>query len=797
MFNKLKSNNFFSIIFALLITMLVCAKIFLAGQYPVPADLLVSFYFPWYSGGWEGYDPWTSHKALIAFDSIRQHIPWHSFTFSQLKDGVLPLWNPYNFSGTPHLANVQTFIFYPLNILFFVLPLFNAWIILIALQIFLAVLFTYLFASSLGLSRASSALASLGYAFSSFMLFWLEMAIVGHTIIWLPLILYSIQKLHGRFEKKYLLMLIFASTTAIFSGHIQTAIYVFIVSAAFWLTKSHLSLKSTKSRVESLIFFVLWVISSVLITAIQTIPMIELYVNSPLTEAFSKEVFAMYTMPFQNTLTLFAPDFFGNPATLNFWSTIYGDGTPHIGVIPLFFAVFALITSKRWEVKFLALIALIIFFFATRGPIFFIVDRLNIPFLTGTSSARTTFILAFALSILAGFGLDAFLKRQKESLKLFYYLIAGFLLIYIFLWLSTALIPEVSQDPTWKEKLKISQHNLILPTLIFLSLPIAYLINRIIFPRKSLIIFIILILSSTIFGGIYQSNKILPYSPRKFFFPKHDVISWLSENAGTNRFFGVGTASIATNFATYYKINSPEGYGVFRIKRYAELVESQKDGKLPKNYERAVAEFPSIDTQNRRRLFDLMGVKYLLTKDDMERDALEHVSEKPEDDAKIAWQKGKFRIYEREKTLPRFYLSSQFIVESDPQAILDRIYDPNHDFKTLILEEKPSVELNGGFGQTSLVSYKPNESEFSTKSDFSTLFFISDTYYPGWKAYLDEKETKIYRANYAFRAVEVPRGSHKLIFKYQPKSLKLGILGTTLGILSLTSFLFVYKKQKR
>lgn len=797
MFKQLKSVHFFPVIFALAVTLLVVFKIFLTGFYPVPADLLVSFYFPWYSGGWDGYDPWTSHKALIAFDSIRQHIPWHSFTFSQLKSGILPLWNPYNFSGTPHLANIQTFIFYPLNILFFALPLFNAWIILIISQIFLAVLFTYLFASSLGLSRSSSALASLGYAFSSFMLFWLEMAIVGHTIIWLPLILYSIQKLHLKFEKKYLLILILASTAAIFSGHIQTAIYIFIASAAFWLTKSCLSIKNTKSRIDSLMFFASWGIVTFLITSIQTIPMIELYVNSPLTEAFSKEAFAMYTMPFKNTLTLFAPDFFGNPATLNFWSTIYGDGTPHVGVIPLFFAVFALIASKRWEAKFFSITALFFYFFATRGPVFLIVENLDIPFLTGTSSARTTFIFAFALSILAGLGLDAFLKRRKELVMLFYYLIAGFLLIYVFLWLLTFLIPIMSPDPIWKERLKISQHNLILPTLIFLSLPFAYLSSKFIFPKIGLKIFMLVILLSTIFGGIYQSNKILPFSPKKFFFPKHDVTSWLNENAGINRFFGVGTASLATNFATFYKINSPEGYGVFRIKRYAELVESQKDGKLPKNYERAVAEFPNIDTQNRRRLFDLMGVKYLLTKDDMERDATTHEAEKPENDVKIAWQKGKFRIYEREKTLPRYFLSSQFIVESNPQAILDRIYDPNHDLKTLILEEKPLEELGSEQGQTSLISYKPNKSEFDTNSSFSTLFFISDTHYPGWNAYLDGEETKIYRANYAFRAVEVPQGSHRLIFKYQPMSVKLGILGTTVGIVSLTLFLFVYKKEEK
>ena len=84
-------------------TLFIFFKIFLKGLYPIPADLLVSFYFPWYSGGWEGYNPWTTHKELLNADAIRQIYLWKEFAISQFKNGQFPLWNPYTFSGQPFI----------------------------------------------------------------------------------------------------------------------------------------------------------------------------------------------------------------------------------------------------------------------------------------------------------------------------------------------------------------------------------------------------------------------------------------------------------------------------------------------------------------------------------------------------------------------------------------------------------------------------------------------------------------------------------------------------------------------
>src|SRR4030042_4689729 len=112
-------SHFFPVIVIFIVTCLIFFKIFLKGLYPIPADLLVSFYFPWYSGGWEGYNPWTTHKEMLGADSIRQIYPWKAFAFDQMKNGQFPLWNPFTFSGQPLAANFQSSVFYPFNLFYF------------------------------------------------------------------------------------------------------------------------------------------------------------------------------------------------------------------------------------------------------------------------------------------------------------------------------------------------------------------------------------------------------------------------------------------------------------------------------------------------------------------------------------------------------------------------------------------------------------------------------------------------------------------------------------------------------
>ena len=66
------------------------------------------------------------------------------------------------------------------------------------------------------------------------------------------------------------------------------------------------------------------------------------------------------------------------------------------------------------------------------------------------------------------------------------------------------------------------------------------------------------------------------------------------------------------------------------------------------------------------------------------------------------------------------------------------------------------------------------------------VLVLTDAFHPGWKVFVDGKEQTIRRANYLFRAVELPAGNHRVEFVYDPISFKLGLV-----ISSLTAALFI------
>src|SRR5579864_8775020 len=170
-------------------------KTIIHGYIPFPGDLLISEYNPWKTYSYLGYAPGSYPNKAQYFDVIRQLYPWKTLGISLLKQGQFPLWNPYNFSGTPLFANFQSAILYPLNIFYFFLSQVTAWSILVFLQPFLAGFFTYIFARKIGISKFGSVFSGIAFAFSSFLTVWLEYNTVGHVIIWLPLVLVSIEYL--------------------------------------------------------------------------------------------------------------------------------------------------------------------------------------------------------------------------------------------------------------------------------------------------------------------------------------------------------------------------------------------------------------------------------------------------------------------------------------------------------------------------------------------------------------------------------------------------------------------------
>ncbi len=86
-----------------------------------------------------------------------------------------------------------------------------------------------------------------------------------------------------------------------------------------------------------------------------------------------------------------------------------------------------------------------------------------------------------------------------------------------------------------------------------------------------------------------------------------------------------------------------------------------------------------------------------------------------------------------------------------------------------------------------IVTYEPERVEVETNSPRDGFLVLSDTFRPGWTALVDGAPAPIWRAQTAFRAVRVPSGTHQVVFRYRPLSLRIGAAVSVVALLVLAA----------
>lgn len=773
-------------VFVLLLSLIIVSGFFyktiLYKHVPFPGDLLISEYSPWKYSSFLGYNPGSYPNKAQYIDTLRQIYPWKTFVKESFKNGVFPLWNPYNFSGAPMLANFQSSVFYPLNFLYFLLPQIWAWSSLVVLQPLLALLFTFFYARRIGISRIGSFFASFSFAFSSFMSVWLEYNTIGHVILWLPLILLSLEKLFAKRTAIWSLIFVASLTSSLFAGHIQIFAYLFI----FALIYSFVRLKKISFFLISL--FIL----SLGIGGVQLIPGIELITQAARSAHAYDFIIHKILLQGWQLIMIFVPDFFGNQATRNYWiqDTYMGD-VIYLGLVPLFFVTLTFFNKKDFFTKFFTITTIALFAMITLNPLTELIYKVNIPLISSSGSNLLVFIICFSLSILCGFGVDIFLKNNY-SFKKCLRMLSPLMLIFILLWIAVLALPKLHWF-SWENNLSISLRNLMYSTII---LTIALVLFLSVFINKKLrYIIIILLLFLNIFDLWRFSQKFNPFSPSVFTFPQNPVLEFVKKNSGINRFWGYKSAIISANLATEFSLFSPEGYDPLYPKRYGEFIQASVDGKIHTEFtDQTRSDAVIAQNLGQLRVMDLLGVKYVLDRD--ENGSTQKIF--PIDRFSLIYKQDGWKIFENKKALPRILLADSyktFVSNKDFEKIF---FDSNFNpAKTILLEEKLDgfeASKSNKLNQVKLISYLPNEINIDVNTDVNKLLFLSDTYYPGWKAYVNGRETKIYRADYAFRAVVIPQGHTIVKFMYDPLSFKFGYVISFLSVGLLTILLAVKKR---
>ncbi|MFO8232385.1 MAG: hypothetical protein R6U20_06945 [Longimonas sp.] len=138
------------------------------------------------------------------------------------------------------------------------------------------------------------------------------------------------------------------------------------------------------------------------------------------------------------------------------------------------------------------------------------------------------------------------------------------------------------------------------------------------------------------------------------------------------------------------------------------------------------------------------------------------------------------QVFENPDALPRAFFVDRVTVESDQEALWDRLGDASTNLREHAFREEPldadldaissdsppSVELN---------TFTPPEIEWSVETSGQHLLVVNEVYYPeGWNAYLDGEPVPIHRVNYLQRGVVIPEGEHTLTMRFEPTSNRVG-----------------------
>lgn len=84
-----------------------------------------------------------------------------------------------------------------------------------------------------------------------------------------------------------------------------------------------------------------------------------------------------------------------------------------------------------------------------------------------------------------------------------------------------------------------------------------------------------------------------------------------------------------------------------------------------------------------------------------------------------------------------------------------------------------------------VTGYGPNEIVGTANAQADGYVIFSETFVPGWRAFVDGQEAPVVRANYLFRAVPIPSGQHQVRMIYDPLSFKLGAIISGLVLVSV------------
>lgn len=323
-------------------------------------------------------------------DILVQFYPWKAYVQAMLAQGEIPYWNPFTHAGAPLLANLQSAVFYPFDLIVLLLPLERFFGLSLLLHLWIAGAGVYALARVCGASPPPALLAGLAYALNGFTMIHIPFGnhLTYAGAAWAPWLFFVTAGFMLRKGER----LAWAAGVAgvgflhFTCGHPQMFFYSSFFCLAFALgLRVWIARREGRPAIRApLGWTILWGLAlslGVLMASVQLFATLDYFplANRAATldvDAATEFSFAPHRLP-----ALLAPEFFGTHLRGNHWDEFYYWSCAYAGVsIP----ILALLLFRRGvrptaAVPLLAVAAVGLFFAWGRGNPFYEMIALQLP----------------------------------------------------------------------------------------------------------------------------------------------------------------------------------------------------------------------------------------------------------------------------------------------------------------------------------------------------------------------------------------------------------------------------------
>ena len=720
--------------------------------------------------------------TFLNYDQYQYTLPDWEFAARMLRQGTLPLWNPYQLSGTPYLATQHPGILYPPNwlILFWSVPVVMR--VLTLAHYALAMGGAYWCARAFGCSRAAALLAGTSYAFSGRLsgIGVVTNPTVLVSVAWLPWQLgltRAVLRAHCAEWQWLACALAVAMSMTVLGGHPQYALLSAQLCGAYAL--AHVAWRARGNGTRGLLGLMarlgLAAAVAVGVSAIQLLPTVELMLRSTrragvLESLSGNNPFAFLLPPEQLLRNLLFPI----PGEFGLAGAAYmGTAVVVLAAVPLFWR------GTRRRSVFLAGTAAIAALIALGDHTPLYSWYLHLP---GSGlfrvPQRVILVATLCVALLGALGATVLSRRSSSPRGNNRWIAIG--VMPLLTWLALQWI-----SPGWQGPSGASVIKLYAPLLMAVGMAtmLCWYPRRM--GRQALVL---LIAALSVYESYHGMQLLLPVPanhPDALQVPRQ-AAAIIRERQGFARTFAPNRVEYATvphvppklgMLTSLWLISDDEPLIDARYARLLGYLMSD-----PRRPDAALMGELRVDDVAPRQwpLLRLLGVGFVLVR----RDA--HIGVPG---LKQLYSDDLYDVHVLDQPLPRAYVARAVRVTSTPEAALHAVV---HETDFILgggaVVEQPLVIGADSDGSVDITDYAAHQVGLHVRLSQPGLVVLQDQFDPYWTATVDGQPTAIVRANYVFRGVVVAAGEHVVRFVYRPI---LFYVGAALSAFTLSGLLLL------